>query len=70
MPEDALEKQFTASFSVDSPGAHDSAWQQFPEQVFASPARASNHALEIAKDSIDRHISDSPFPNPNRGRFG
>jgi len=68
LPEDALPKQFTASFSVDSPEAHDSAWQQFPEQSFSTPVGAADNALEIAKDSIDRRICNTPFPT--RGRSG
>jgi hypothetical protein len=67
LPDNAPEKQFTASFSVDSPDAHDSARQQFPEETFASPVRAADNALEIAKDSIDQRISDKPMPK--RGRF-
>jgi len=61
LPENALPKQFTASFSVDSPDAHDSAWQQFPEESFATPVRAADHALEIAKDSIDRRQQEAPL---------
>lgn len=68
LPDNPPEKQFTASFSVDSPDAHDSAWQQFPEEAFASPVRAADNALEIAKDAIDQRISDRPIPK--RGRFG
>jgi hypothetical protein len=68
LPENALPKQFTASFSVDSTEAHDSAWQQFPQESFATPVGAADHALEIAKDAIDRRISDKHFPS--RGRFG
>ena len=68
LPEDTLPKQFTASFSVQSPEAHDSAWQQFPEEAFATPARAADNALEIARIAIDRHISTKPFAD--RGRSG
>lgn len=51
---DASTTRFTASFSVDPPGPHDSAWQEFPEDAFATPASASDNALEVAKRSIDR----------------
>jgi hypothetical protein len=47
-------KRFTASFSVDPPDPHDSAWQEFPEDAFTTPADASENALEVAKRSIDR----------------
>ena len=70
LPEDALSKQFTASFSVDSPEAHDSAWQQFPEESFATPLRAAENALEVAKSSIDRRFSDKPFPSRPRSGQG
>jgi hypothetical protein len=61
LPENALPKQFTASFSVGSPDAHDSAWQQFPPESFGTPARAADNALEIAKHSIDRREQEGPL---------
>lgn len=66
LPVDELPRRFTASFSVDSPEACDSAWQQFPEEEFATPVRASDNALKAAKQSIDRRLSDAPFAE-NRG---
>ncbi|MES2099432.1 MAG: hypothetical protein V4569_06400 [Pseudomonadota bacterium] len=61
LPDAELPRRFTASFSVDSPEAHDSAWQQFPEEEFATSVGAADNALEAAKNSIDRSISDKPF---------
>jgi hypothetical protein len=52
--DDDSTKRFTASFSVDPPDAHDSAWQEFPEDTFTTPVSASENALEAAKRSIDR----------------
>lgn len=69
LPENALPKQFTASFSVDSPEACDSGWQQFPDALFATPLRAADNALEIAKDSIDQRITDRTYPG-SRPAFG
>ncbi len=69
LPDNALPKQFTASFSVDSPEFHDSAWQQFPEESFATPVRAADNALEVARNSIDRRIADTPSPNRGRARL-
>ncbi|MEO6660291.1 MAG: hypothetical protein ABIN44_08265 [Burkholderiaceae bacterium] len=68
LPEHALPKQFTASFSVDSPQTHDSAWQQFPEESFGTAVRAADNALEIARDLIDRRLTDKHFSG--RGRSG
>jgi hypothetical protein len=61
LPDDDISKRFTASFSVDSPDADDSAWQQFPEQQFSTPVRAAENALNAARNLIDRRISGQPF---------
>lgn len=61
LPLEDLPRRFTASFSVGSPEAHDSAWQQFPDEEFATPTRASDNALQAAKKSIDRRIAGAPF---------
>ena len=59
--ENALPRQFTASFSVDSPHAHGAAWQQFPQESFSTSLRAAENALEIAKNSIDRRHQERPL---------
>ena len=55
-------RRFTASFSVDSRESHDSSWQQFPEGRFTTSVFACEHALKVAKDSIDRHVAERRWP--------
>ena len=55
--EDRRGCRFAASFSVDSPGHCDSAWQQFPSDQFSTASAASANAVDAAKISIDQHLA-------------
>ena len=67
LPADEADRKFTASFSVDSPDAYQPAWQQFPGDVFRTPVRAAENALEAAKQSIDRRLVEDPLDRRDRG---
>jgi hypothetical protein len=66
LPVGDLPRRYTASFTVAAPQAHDSAWQQFQEEEFATPVRASDNALNAAKHSIDGRISGAASSSKRR----